>query len=134
MFSPKPPVPSLSWPRQMPVSLLVAAFLIIALILPLSMLLPHNPQMGVTTHPATLLPGLTIAKDSSSNGSLVVTSIQSAGSDQRSTIAVGDRITKINGKPVFTVHDARTYLHRHPIHPIWLEVVHGTVHHIVQIT
>ena len=135
MRSSRPPF-SLDLSRhQMPMSLLVLAFLIIALILPLSMHFSRNAATSAPPQEPPLLPGLTIEKDPTPNAGLVVTSVQSEGSDQRSSIAVGDHITRINGRPVFTVGQARSYLNRRRHgHPIWLEVSHGLVRHIVQIT
>jgi len=55
------------------------------------------------------LPGLTIARAPSGPDRMVVTSIRSGSEAARKGLMVGDMVLDVNGRPIFTLDQARHY-------------------------
>ena len=71
------------------------------------------------------IPGITMEAAPARKNKLVVTSIRSDGQAARQGVAVGDTIVAIDGKPIFTLDQARRYLQKDHAAAMQLRIVHA---------
>jgi S1-C subfamily serine protease len=74
---------------------------------------------------AAMLPGITLETAPRHARGIVITSIRSASPAAARGIAVGDRVTAIDGIPIFTLAQMQRYLQKDTADSVELRVVHG---------